>query len=383
MFYFILDQATSIQYVEIGGVNSVVTATSPNAVPNPPYSVMHTFTAEDFASEDVASLTVHYSTEETFPPQTPVSGDSSHGICFPFSANDTYTTSSHNNTVFTTGTPLPSPGVHYVQASMEVEASEELGPNDESSSTRRVSAEGYVIRKQNPETEAYIVQESHLIREPNSNTDGYMVREQSSANEEYMVQDETSPSNEYIVQDEHNTQEEQTTDSRDYIQEHMVQQQEPNNQSYIVQEPTSPGEEYIMHRENPSPAEYIEQSCQRQEYIAQGESSERGKSSEDLTLPTMVVFTSSEDDPATPDVSNGSEETSGDGESSETNLGALTLRQRCESTSIGQFAPPSIIFQVSIACFFFQSIWAICTRHNKHYITLSCTGCMSSLPGYV
>ncbi len=314
-FYFVIDQATSIHYVEIGGVNSVV-ATSPNSVPNTPYSVMHTFAGEDFASEDVASLTVHYSTEETFPPQTPVSADSSHGICFPFNTSDTYATTSHSNVVFTTGTPLPSPGVHYVQADMDVEASEELGSN-ESHNTEQVRSEGYVIRKQNSGTEGYIVREEHLIRRQNSDTEGYIVREQ------------TSPGDGYIVQERH-----------------IVQEQHSDNESYIVQEQTSPSEGYIIHEENSSPEGYIEQSPQGQEYIARAQSSKRGKNSDDLTLPTMVVFTSPESEPSTTDVRTDREDRHGNDDSSENNLGTFTLRQRCESTSIGRFAPPSIIFQV-------------------------------------
>ena len=330
VLYFIVDQASSIHYVEIGGVNSVVTARSPNTVPNTPYSVMHTFTGDDFASEDVASLTVHYSTEETFPPQTPVSGDSSHGICFPFNANDTYATSSHSNVVFTTGTSLPSPGVHYVQASMDVEVSEGLSPNDESSSSRRASTEGYVIREQN------------------SDTEGYIVPEQSSANERYMVQEQSSSSDRYYVREERNSQE-QNADSTDYIGDgDLVEHQNTDDQGYIVEEPASPNQGYIVdHAENSPPSEYLEESSQAQEYIARGQSSQRGETTEDLTLPTMVVFTSPEDESAPSDVTTDGQATSGNGDSSENNLGALTLRQRSESTSIGQFAPPSIIFQVS------------------------------------
>ncbi|CAB3981108.1 zinc finger ZXDC-like isoform X2 [Paramuricea clavata] len=298
------DQATSIHYVEIGGVNSVVTS-SPNSAPNTPYAVMHTFSGEDFASEDVASLTVvHYSTEETFPPQTPVS-DSSHGICFPFNTSDTYATTSHSNVVFTTGTPLPSPGVHYVQASMDVDASESSNPE-------QVRSQGYVIHKQNSGTEGYIVRERHIVREQNPDTEGYIVREQNSDNEGY-----------------------------------IVREQNAGSEGYIVREQTSPSDGYIVHEESSPPGGYIEQSSQTQEYISQAQSSERGKRSEDLTLPTMVVFTSPENEPPTADVTADTDGTDGHGNdgSSESNLGALTLRQRSESTSIGHFAPPSIIFQ--------------------------------------
>ena len=310
-------------------MNSVVTS-SPNSAPNTPYAVMHTFAGEDFASEDVASLTVvHYSTEETFPPQTPVS-DSSHGICFPFNTSDTYATTSHSNVVFTTGTPLPSPGVHYVQASMDVDASE-------SSNTEQVRSQGYVIHKQNSGTEGYIVRERHIVREQNPDTEGYIVREQNSDNDGYIVREQNAGSEGYIVR-------EQTSPSVGYIvrEGQIVREQNAGSGGYIVREQTSPSEGYIVHGEN-SPGGYIEQSSQTQEYISQAQSSERGKRSEDLTLPTMVVFTSPENEPPTADVT---ADTDGNDGSSESNLGALTLRQRSESTSIGHFAPPSIIFQV-------------------------------------
>ena len=118
-----------------------------NPVPTTPYSVMHTFTGEDFASEDVSSLTVvQFSSEETFPPQTPVSTiDSSSGICFQFSSNDPYTTVAGNGNVassfsglsFTAGTPLPSPGAHYTQGNMGEEEEEPAVAMETNVSTER------------------------------------------------------------------------------------------------------------------------------------------------------------------------------------------------------------------------------------------------------
>ena len=263
-------------------------------------------TGEDFASEDVASLTVvHYSTEETFPPQTPVS-DSSHAICFPFTSNDSYTSTSHSNVAFTTGTPLPSPGVHYVQANMDVGASEELNAGSGSRNSNQVTAEGFVMQEQNPGTQEFLVREEHIVREENAGNEGYI------------VQDQTSPNGGYIV---------------------------PEDQ--IVREQNPVSREYVVHGENSPSGGYIEQSSHQNEgYDARTQNSERGQSSEDLTLPTMVVFTSPENEPSTTEVTADGNGRERNDSSSESNLGALTLRQRCESTSIGQFAPPAIIFQV-------------------------------------
>ena len=339
--------------MEIGGVNSVI-ATSPNSTSNTPYSVIHAFNGEDFASDASLSVVhnvVHYSSEETFAPQTPVS-DSTHFTLFP--TNETYTTTSHSNAVFTSGTPLPSPGAHYVQANMDVEETEEIGQS--SRNAEQLNGENYVIQEQNSGPDQYIVQEQ------SSATEGYMVREQNPANEEYIVREQTSPSDAYIVHErqivqEHNPDDdgyivqEENPGNRGYIvgEQDVVRGQNSENEGYIVQEQTSPGEGYIVHEESPSPSGYMDQPSQNQDYISSAQSSERGKSSEDLTLPTMVVFTTPENDQSTASVRGDAETRDGDNDSPESNLGPLRLRQRCESTSIGQFAPPSIIFQVRLA----------------------------------
>ena len=355
--YFLADQPTSIHYVEIGGVNSVV-ATSPNSTPNTPYSVIHAFNGGDFASD--ASLTVvhnvvHYSSEETFAPQTPVS-DSTHFALFP--TNDTYTTTSHSNVVFTAGAPLPSPGTHYVQANMDVEESEEIGHR--SRNDDQVNPENYVLQEENSEPEEYIVQEQ------TSATEGYMVGEQNPASEEYIVREQTSPSDRYIVHERQIVQEHNSSDDRYIVQEQnrsnsgyivgeedVVPGQNSDSDGYIVQEQASPNAGYIVHEESPSPNGYMDQTSQSQDYISPAPSSERGKSSEDLTLPTMVVFTTPDNDPSTASERGDTEARVGHGndDSPESNLGPLRLRQRCESTSIGQFAPPSIIFQVRLTIY--------------------------------
>ena len=81
LFLYFTDHPIPVHYVEIGGVNSVV-ETDPNSAPATPYSVMHSFTGEDFATEDITSLTVvQFPSEETFPPQAPTTTmDSASGI---------------------------------------------------------------------------------------------------------------------------------------------------------------------------------------------------------------------------------------------------------------------------------------------------------------
>ena len=317
---FHLDHASSIHFVEIGGVNSVV-ATSPSSVASTPYSVMHSFSGEDFGSEDVPSLTVvHYSSEETFPPSTSVS-DSSHGICFPFASRDTFATSSHGNVSLTTGTPLASPGAHYVQASIDVSVSDELGASSRSS--EQLSAEQYddgnfIVRKTNSASEGYSVEQRH-VQPSNSNNQHYMAEE-----------DHDSPS--YIVPGQNSL-----------------------NEGYIVRESSPNSAEYVVEMEESRTATFVKQASSSHEYVTREQSSHGKKSSEEFALPTMVVFTSSENGTSTVDTEE--EDRTVDiardvSDTTDNNVGALSLRQRSESTSIAQFAPPSVIFQVSNYVFF-------------------------------
>lgn len=299
-------------------------STSRSPGPNPPYPVIHPFSGEDFASEDVASLTVvHYSTEETFPPETPVS-DSSHGICFQFSSNDSYAGTSHGNVSFTAGTPLPSPGAHYVQASMDVEVPEDLGSSHGSRNTDQVNSEGFDMQEQSPSCEAYVVRErGHIVRERAADDEGYIVQEPNSDDEAYIVQDENAGGESYIVREGQ-----------------IIRDRPASSEGYVVREQNSPDDGYIVGSENSPSQGFIEQSSQTQGYIPQAQNSERSKTSEDLTLPTMVVFISPDNESpgqtvvVTEDMDETNEQTDRH----------ITLR---EPTSIGQSAPPSIIFQVS------------------------------------
>lgn len=248
-----------MRYVEIGGVNSVV-ETDPSSVPTP-YSVMHSFTGEDFATEDVASLTVvQFSSEETFPPQTPASTmDSSSGICFQFSSSESYTNPPHSSASssisglsFTAGTPLPSPGAHYTQTDMgevDVETSEDLG----------------------------------------TNVNGRQSLEKCSRN--------SSPDDTPRV----------------------------STGEFIVRE----------------------QPVETEDGLAVGD-----KDDEDLTLPTMVVFTSSGVQSSNPSphvrpMTDTEPRKTDENRNSDDNINELTLQQQCRTSSIEQFAPPAIIFQVS------------------------------------
>lgn len=171
---------------------------------------MHTFSG-DFASEDVASLTVvHYSTEETFPPQTPASDNNSHGMCFPFSASDTYVTTSHSQVVFTTATPLSSPGAHYVEGSVEVEQPEEIGTEDVPRNGEHVDTKSYVIEaKEGSVSDEYIVRETHtgenivaernIVGERNNITEGHILAEETPHEDGYTVGRENSGSEVYNI----------------------------------------------------------------------------------------------------------------------------------------------------------------------------------------
>lgn len=253
-----------IHYVEIGGVNSVV-ETDPNSAPTTPYSVMHSFTGEDFVSEDVTSLTVvQFSPEETFPPQAPTATmDSASGICFQFSSSDAYANPPHSSTSssisglsFTAGTPLPSPGAQYPQTNMaevDVESSEDL---------RTSTNEGQFLEK--------CSHDSPRGDRTRVSTRDYIVREQAVCREGTLA---------------------------------------------------APGD----------------------------------KEEDDLTLPTMVVFTSpgvhppehSSTIPRTNDLEAGQGE---ENRNSERTIRHLTLQRPCASrSSIEEFAPPAIIFQVSLS----------------------------------
>ena len=177
LFLYFTDHPIPVHYVEIGGVNSVV-ETDPNSAPATPYSVMHSFTGEDFATEDITSLTVvQFPSEETFPPQAPTTTmDSASGICFQFSSSDSYANPPHSSTSssisglsFTAGTSLPSPGAQYSQtniAEVDVESSEDLGTStNEGQFLEKCSHDSPRRDSTQVRTRDYIVREQTVCRE--------------------------------------------------------------------------------------------------------------------------------------------------------------------------------------------------------------------------